>query len=275
MTARPPSRARTFDQSVAIKAEPMEVWRCLTEADAITRWFALSARVTPGPGGSMFWAWGQQVEWPSTITQWRPGRLLELSESHDDGAVRLATQFHLSQPAKGETVVRVVAFGFGDGQKWDDHYDGISHGWRYELLVLRTYLEHHHGQERAACYATVPTAAPFPAAWRRLVAPGAIARQGLPVDARSGERVSFLGPSGRTFSGAALLLESGRLFSMIVDELDGGTLRLELEKCVGVPGAGLLISVWGPKRSLVPTIQREWEIAIARALAAAHPDRVP
>jgi hypothetical protein len=237
-------------------------------------WFALSAGVKPGRGGSMFWAWGPDVEWPSEISQWEPGRLLELSESHEGGAVRLSTQFHLSPgPGRGETVVRVVAAGFGEGQKWENHFDGISNGWRYELLVLKEYLERHKGEEREACYATVPTDSPFPTAWKLLVAPGALAREGLPTNAAPGDGVSMHGPAGRPYTGSVLMFVPGRLFSMRVDQLDGGTLRLELEKCGGTPGVGLLLSVWGAKRSLVPTIRDEWRDAIADALGDAVPRR--
>ena len=48
---------RAFDFSLDLDATPDEVWRTLTEAEELVRWFPLEARVTPGRGGTMFWSW--------------------------------------------------------------------------------------------------------------------------------------------------------------------------------------------------------------------------
>ena len=48
------STQRLFEMSIDIEATPEHVWKALTDAAELTRWFPLQARVTPGTGGSMF-----------------------------------------------------------------------------------------------------------------------------------------------------------------------------------------------------------------------------
>ena len=49
------TKRRSFSMSIDIDATPEEVWRALTDAGELMRWFPLQARVTPGKGGSVFW----------------------------------------------------------------------------------------------------------------------------------------------------------------------------------------------------------------------------
>ena len=67
---------RAFEMSLDLAATPAEVWRALTEAEELVRWFPLQARVTPGAGGTMFWSWGDTGDWETRIDAWEPGRLL-------------------------------------------------------------------------------------------------------------------------------------------------------------------------------------------------------
>jgi len=45
--------------SLDLDASPDDVWRALTDARELVRWFPLDARVTPGAGGSMVWSWAR------------------------------------------------------------------------------------------------------------------------------------------------------------------------------------------------------------------------
>ena len=51
------AKTRSFSMSIDINATPEDVWRALTDAGELMRWFPLQARVTPGKGGSVFWGW--------------------------------------------------------------------------------------------------------------------------------------------------------------------------------------------------------------------------
>ena len=67
--------------SIDINATPEDVWRALTDAGELMRWFPLQARVTPGKGGSVFWGWDQHWAWESEIDAWEPGARLRLVEN--------------------------------------------------------------------------------------------------------------------------------------------------------------------------------------------------
>lgn len=45
---------RTVEKQIEIAAAPETVWRALTEAEEITRWYAPKAETTPGVGGRLF-----------------------------------------------------------------------------------------------------------------------------------------------------------------------------------------------------------------------------
>lgn len=42
------------------------VWRALTEAEELTRWFPLQARVTPGEGGEIWMSWNGHADRPGS-----------------------------------------------------------------------------------------------------------------------------------------------------------------------------------------------------------------
>ena len=79
--ATPPAttdkKRRSFSMSIDIDATPEEVWRALTDAGELMRWFPLQARVTPGKGGSVFWGWDEHWAWESQIDAWEPERRLQ------------------------------------------------------------------------------------------------------------------------------------------------------------------------------------------------------
>ena len=63
--ATPPAttdtKRRSFSMSIDIDATPEEVWRALTDAGELMRWFPLQARVTPGKGGSRVLGMGRAL----------------------------------------------------------------------------------------------------------------------------------------------------------------------------------------------------------------------
>ncbi|HJX88276.1 MAG TPA: SRPBCC domain-containing protein, partial [Gemmatimonadales bacterium] len=74
----PADQRRAFEMALEIAATPDEVWRALTQAEELVRWFPMDARVTPGVGGTMLWNWGEGQDWESRIDVWEPGRRLRL-----------------------------------------------------------------------------------------------------------------------------------------------------------------------------------------------------
>lgn len=137
--------SREVVKEAVIAATPDEVWRALTDARELTRWFPVEARVEPGLGGSIWLSWGEGAGGEAPITAWEPGRRLQWTETR--GPVKVAVDFHL-EAGRGGTIVRVVQSGFGDGPEWDDEFHMVTGGWAYFIAHLKWYLERHHGVSR-------------------------------------------------------------------------------------------------------------------------------
>ncbi len=186
--ATPPAttdtKRRSFSMSIDIDATPEEVWRALTDAGELMRWFPLQARVTPGKGGSVFWGWDEHWAWESQIDAWEPGARLRLVENRPAFDVngeplpgppeQLAMEFTLDTHA-GKTTLRIVHSGFGDGGNWDDELESVSAGWQFELRGLKHYLEHHKGRDRHHAATHAVTALSIDEVWKRLLSPAAFA----------------------------------------------------------------------------------------------------
>ena len=52
--------------------------------------------------------------------------------------------------------MRLVHSGFGAGAEWDDEFDSISNGWKFERRGLRHYLQRHFGKDRRVAWGVDP-----------------------------------------------------------------------------------------------------------------------
>jgi uncharacterized protein YndB with AHSA1/START domain len=236
-TAAAAEQVRAFRMSLDIDASPEEVWRALTEAEELVRWFSTEARVTPGKGGSMLWSWGHGEDWETRIDAWEPGRLLRLVQEdarpydaqgrqlpHGEvESARIAMEFTL-ESRQGKTRLRLVHSGFGSGAAWDSEIEGVTEGWQAELRSLRHYLRRHRGRDRKAGRALVTTALPRDAAWARLLGPGGFTL--TPAEPREGERYEVVTPGGQRYSGTVQLNLPGQTIAGTVGELGDGWFRL-------------------------------------------------
>jgi len=263
---------RRFDLSLDIAAAPEDVWRALTQAGELTRWFPLNAEVTPGRGGSVFWSWGEAWPWRLGIEEWEPGRRLLLHQAPDayqqfDGEGRplphsprpsapIALEFTLERQGAG-TRLRVVHSGFGPGAEWDDEFDGISHGWPFELRGLRLYLERHRGRDRQAAMVRRSTVLSIPEAWARLTGPDGYAlRPAAPAEGDTFEA----GPrGGARYAGRVELLLPRRELFGVVPELGDAQLRLSTHRAAGQTGVLAWLAAWGAPRPEVARFEAEAE----------------
>lgn len=230
-------QTRAFRMSLDLDASPDEVWRALTEAEELMRWFPTDARVTPGEGGTMLWSWGHGEDWVTRIDAWEPGRLLRLVQPdarpadtagrqllpEEAEAARIAVEFTL-ESRQGKTRLRVVHSGFGAGAAWDNEVEGITEGWQAELRSLRHYLRRHRGRNRTAARALVTSKLSREEAWARLLGPGGFTVR--PGEPREGDRYEVVTPDGQRYSGTVQLHLPGQTLAGTVEELDDGWLRL-------------------------------------------------
>jgi uncharacterized protein YndB with AHSA1/START domain len=127
---------------ITIDATPEEVWRCLTEADQITRWFAPEAKVEPGVGGKVLLSWGPGMEGESPIHLWEPNHRFGWTEQ---GARPKLVEFEI-EAKDGVTILRLVQSGFGEGASFEDEFEATNGGWRTYFRILKFGLEHHLGE---------------------------------------------------------------------------------------------------------------------------------
>jgi uncharacterized protein YndB with AHSA1/START domain len=272
-------QGRAFRTAIDLDATPDQVWRALTDAEELVRWFSPAARVTPGEGGTMLWSWGYGEDWITRIDAWVPGRLLGLVQDEarpydaqgnplPPGEVepaRIAMEFTL-ETVQGRTRLRLVHSGFGNGAAWDAEVDGISEGWQAELRSLRHYLRRHRGRDRRSARGLVDTALPRDAAWARLTGPGGYRLS--PAAPREGERYEVVTPGGTRYSGTVQLNLPGQTLAGTIVELEDGWFRLlTWRDARGHTGVWAWLATYTGDDSAVREFEREAQASLDRLFA--------
>ena len=235
-------RGRALEDRIVLDASVEAVWRALTDAEELMRWFPLGASVEPGEGGTIRLSWGESRAGVATIAIWEPNRRLRTVESRRDKAGRLveiAVDYFIEAEG-GRTTLRVVHAGFGSGAEWDEEYDGTVRGWRYELRGLRHYLKCHRGEARRVAWAAGRTSLSPQASYARCMGPAGLAREGAVEGVREGEAYRIAGTAG-VFEGQVLVNRPPLDFAGTVTNLNNGLLRYEFYG----GSARLWLATWG------------------------------
>lgn len=241
---------RSAEGRIEIDAPPERVWKALTEAAELERWFPLEARVEPGEGGSVFMSWKNEYAGESTILAWDPPRHLRTSwgwpeESEGGGQVQV-TDYYI-EGRGGRTVLRVVTSGFPADAAWDDWVEGTRRGWRFELASLKQYLEEHRGEDREVLYLRRRVPLDREEVWTRLFGPG-----GLDRDALTGEVVDDAAPVQH---------------AVLLDDPPGALLRISTEPCgpdIQAKDVIFFLSAWGEEAARVGKLREEWSRLLER-----------
>lgn len=145
---------RSHETSIEIRATPAEIWKTITEAEEIARWFAPEASVTPGEGGKMTISWGGGMEITHNISTWEPNQHLRTEaetprapSAAPESLALLAVDYYIQAKDGGTAVLRVVQSGYPNDAAWDGEFDGTKHGWQLFLLVLKHAIEVHKGKK--------------------------------------------------------------------------------------------------------------------------------
>jgi uncharacterized protein YndB with AHSA1/START domain len=243
---------RTVEDRVEIAAPIDAVWRALTEAEELARWFPIDATVTPGPGGKIWLRWDDVFEWKQRIEIWEPNRHLRTTYSNPDPKadseaappIEIAIDFHLEAKA-GVTALRVVHSGFGADAAWDTEYDGVTRGWRYELQALRHYLERHPGVARKVVWVRKTIKVSAEEAWQRLMGPNGLLAEGGLAELTPGARYSLRSPAGDDFIGIIKTLSPPFEFSGTVENLGDSLIRIAVEHFQVEPMSMIWLATYG------------------------------
>jgi uncharacterized protein YndB with AHSA1/START domain len=197
-------KPRMIDTTVEIAAPLRSVWRAISEARELERWFPLQARVTPGEGGEVFVSWGPPWEGASHIDGWEENRRLRTRGflEHGDASV---IEYTLEVKG-GKTVLRLVHSGFAKGGDWEDElFGGTERGWRYELRSLRHYLERHAGLDRLAVWPKAFVRGTAEETWAAFLGREGLAREGRIEGLVEGDRYRVVAATGDVFEGTVVV----------------------------------------------------------------------
>ena len=161
----------------------------------------------------------------------------------------------------GQTVLRLVHSGFGEGAKWDDQVDGTLGGWRYFLWNLDFTLTRHRGVHRTMVSARKRVPESRAQFWESLFTSGLL---GVADDGpRSGEPCTVT--LGRTYD--AIIRDCGRAASVCgahsgargcvaVHQLEGGAQK-DFH-------AGFWLSTYGLPADTASELQRTLDGVVAQ-----------
>ncbi len=227
MTAHLETGRRSVEATIELPQSPEEVWRAITDASEIVKWFCFEASIDGRPGGLVRLRWTDEFDWNYRIEQWEPGRRLRMvsPQQRADGPAVLALEW-LLEGRGGGTVLRVVHSGFGNGAEWDAEVDGTNRGWYAELRNLRHYLARHPGARRNVAWLLARTAGRNAAAlWEQVMGPQGLVEEGSVGGVGEGDRYRIRAATGEVFEGKVLMNTPPTDFAGTVDRLNDGVLR--------------------------------------------------
>ncbi|HYN22907.1 MAG TPA: hypothetical protein VE078_18245 [Thermoanaerobaculia bacterium] len=137
--------------------------------------------------------------------------------------------------------------GFPPDPTWDAWVEGTRQGWRYELASLKHYLERYRGRDREVVYLRRRTPTARGEAWARIMGPDGL-----------GSRL----PRGTPF-----IEEPPLQYAAIVDDPEGGLLRISTEPCFGrddVRDVTLWLAAYGADGRRMEDLRREWSGLLER-----------
>lgn len=270
----PEAGARRFEMVLDLPAPRDVVWRALTEAREIERWFATRVVSDQRVGGRLEWNWDDHYRWIHTIEVHEPGSHLRTrydSAVADPAGGRrpLFVDFHLEGDG-GVTTLRLCHHGFGPEADFDAEYDGISGGWPAELRSLRLYLERHLGKDRRVAWARCRVALPRAEAWRRLVGVDGL-NAPLLTSLREGDAFSIAVPGVSRLMGTALFVPHDREFTGRVGSHGDGWLRLSADEWGGATNVWLWLALYSQPEPVVAACQSAFEALLRRVFSDPAP----
>lgn len=132
---------RPIDKTIELLAPAERVWRALTDAQELVRWFPDHASVDLRPGGDGSWDWDKHGTFAVRFEIVEPPHHLVWRWSRDpkvpvDVGVTTRVEFTLTRRHDGGTTLRLEETGFTTEKH---HAQNVS-GWDHELRELVEYV---------------------------------------------------------------------------------------------------------------------------------------
>jgi uncharacterized protein YndB with AHSA1/START domain len=123
---------------ITLPAPVDRVWRAISEADEIARWFPESAELTAlEPGGTGILTWTGHGSFPIVIEVVEPPTFLAWTWGHETTEVPTTlVEWRLARTDDGGTLLTVTESGIRTPERFADN----SQGWDEELAQLVAYL---------------------------------------------------------------------------------------------------------------------------------------
>lgn len=273
------NRSRSIEKEIHILTPVEAVWHALTDAEELTRWFPLEARVTPGEGGTVWMSWKNEYQFQTPIAAWKPNAHLRLIYMEPTSAAkpsepglpfevphRVALDYHLEGRA-GETVVRLVHTGFSSDASWDSQYEATVAGWEFQLAGLKLYLERHRGTPRRCivCRAMRPTLT-REEAWGLLWGHNGLAARAHRPPGEVGVRYAITTAAGDHMEGIVENWSPPENCCATVTTLNDAWMRVHLDELqlFGVRDTNLWISTFALPEQQVKDLQGRFDGLFAR-----------
>ncbi len=264
---------RTIETSLEIAAPAPEVWRALTEADALTNWWPLEARVKPGAGGTMWMSWGKPYEFETKIEVWEPQRRLR-AVYEAPGAAPIGMEYILEGRA-GATTLRLVHSGLSGDPSWDGMYDGTRRGWRACLGDLKRWLEGHREERRSIVLLRRVTPGRTRAeTWGVLFSARGLLARGSIEGLSSGDTLDFTTVWGERLAGRVVVHEAPIELIAELRAHGGSVLRINQDDFGESRDVWFSCSAWG-ERAPDLSATRRGAAGMLDALFGGHAEAAP
>ncbi len=259
---------RHVSLTTRLDADAAAVWKALTNAEELKRWFPLDATVKGAPDGEIQLSWGEGHTWRFRIAEAVQHKYLKLVYSHGadfqeldpdklyDGQLlngeplQLVLEYFL-ETGEGQTALRLVHSGFGADANWDDEYNSVNRGWQSEMASLQHYMRFHPGQDRTVTWIkqVLPEDADITAVWDRLM-------QLIQFAARDNAYTLQL-PNGTPYTGQVLILRPPLDFSGTIPALNNALLRVTTEVFGKYREISVWLSTYGLEASKVAALRQQ------------------
>jgi len=130
-------------QTVVIKSPQAVVFKALTDADELMRWFPTRVESDPRPGGKYKFAWefanaSENGSQEGEYVEFVPDKMLSYTWKADAGPTLVS--IHLSESG-GETTVELDHASLQEGADGEKLHQDHANQWGFFLMNLKSYLE--------------------------------------------------------------------------------------------------------------------------------------